>query len=200
MAMENKKIWISSAGDDSSSFWAQKIQEAASRLGQSVEETVYAVNHMGQVFGACSYAAGACSYAEGIKNEYTPPAYEEPKEEYTDMMAATESSVKEPPFRGYDLTEVYSDVAFDWEKVEAATQPIDTLAETKEAVDKAAAPSTHTQTVTTTNRFDTFENWLKSSYIPLPGEICIAHDTVMDMMILKVGDGKRKFMALPDIQ
>ena len=74
------------------------------------------------------------------------------------------------------------------------------VAFTKEAVGKAAASSTRIKGVTITNRFDTFENWLESSYIPLPGEICIAHDTVMDMMILKVGDGKRKFIELPDIQ
>ena len=35
MAMENKKIWISSAGDDSSSFWAQRIQEAAKKFAIS---------------------------------------------------------------------------------------------------------------------------------------------------------------------
>lgn len=191
--MENKKIWISSAGDDRSSFWMQKIQEAASRMGQSVEETVHAVNHMGKVFGTYSQILG-------IENEYTPPPWEESKKEYTDMMAATECSVKEPLFSGYDLTEVHSDVAFDWEKEDAATQPIDTSVEPQEAVGKAAAPSTRIQEVTITNRFDTFENWFKSSYIPLPGEICIAHDTIMDIMILKVGDGKRKFIELPDIQ
>ena len=50
-----------------------------------------------------------------------------------------------------------------------------------------------------TMRFDTYENWLMSDVVLLQGELAIAHDTLLDKMYLKCGDGTRTWVHLPFI-
>jgi hypothetical protein len=50
-------------------------------------------------------------------------------------------------------------------------------------------------------KYDTYENWQNSTFIPLAGEVCICTSGELtpgtDEVLLKVGDGEKRFSALP---